>query len=222
MNTFGRLWSSSNTSVATVEDSIVYAIAPGTAVIKATAASDSSKYATCKVTVKAVVSEKKLTKTGSNGTVSLEKGEQLQLIPTFATKKGWTVKSYASSNKKIATVNASGLVTANKAGTATITVKTKNGKKATIKIKVVDPTVPTKVELNKAGTVKLKKGKTLRLTATVYSDTAVTTLTWKSSNKKVATVNKNGVVKGVKKGTATITVKTKNGKTATVKIKVVS
>ena len=87
---------------------------------------------------------------------------------------------------------------------------------------MVDPTVPTKVELNKAGTVKLKKGKTLRLTATVYSDTAVTTLTWKSSNKKVATVNKNGVVKGVKKGTATITVKTKNGKTATVKIKVVS
>ena len=37
------VWSSSNTSVATVEDSIVYAIAPGTAVIKATAASDSSK-----------------------------------------------------------------------------------------------------------------------------------------------------------------------------------
>ena len=216
------IWSSSNTSVATVNDSIVYAIAPGTAVIKATAASDSSKYATCKVTVKAAVPEKKLTKTGSNGTVSLEKGEQLQLIPTFATKKGWTIKSYASSNKKIATVSASGLVTAKKAGTATITVKTKNGKKATLKIKVVDPTAPTKVKLNKTGTVKLKKGKTLQLTATVYPDTAVTTLTWKSSNKKVATVSKDGVVKGLKKGTATITVKTKNGKTATVKIKVVS
>ncbi|MBQ9361437.1 MAG: Ig-like domain-containing protein, partial [Lachnospiraceae bacterium] len=37
-------------------------------------------------------------------------------------------------------------------------------------------------------------------------------VTWKSSNKKVATVDKNGKVKGIKKGTATVTVTTKDGK----------
>ena len=45
--------------------------------------------------------------------------------------------TYSSSNKKVATVNSSGVITAKKKGTATITVKTANGKKAKLKIKVV-------------------------------------------------------------------------------------
>ena len=46
------------------------------------------------------------------------------------------------------------------------------------------------------------------------------TVTWKSSNKKVVTVDKNGVIKAVKKGTATITVKTSGGEKAVCKITV--
>ena len=65
------------------------------------------------------------------------------------------------------------------------------------------------------------KGSTLSLTATVSPASASdTSLTWTSSNNKVATVDKNGKVKGVKKGTATITVKTANGQTAECKITV--
>ena len=45
-------------------------------------------------------------------------------------------------------------------------------------------------------------------------------VTWNSSDKKVATVDKNGKVKALKKGTATITVKTASGKKATCKITV--
>ena len=119
------------------------------------------------------------------------------------------------------TVSTAGVVAAKKAGTAKITVTTKHSKKATVTIRVIDPKIPTKVTLNKSGTVKLKKGKTLQLIATVLPGTAVTTLTWESSRTRVATVTQNGLVKANKKGTTAITVKTKNGKTAKVKIRVV-
>ena len=112
-----------------------------------------------------------------------------------------------------------GLVTPVKPGTATITVKTANGKKASVKVKVV-AVKPTKVKLDKTGTVTLKKGRTLQLTATLVPAGATSALTWSSSDKKVARVSKKGLVTAVKKGTATITVKTKNGKKAKVKIKV--
>ena len=80
--------------------------------------------------------------------------------------------------------------------------------------------LPTAVALDRTGTVKLKKGKKLTLTATLTPANAEAELTWKSSNKKVAKVSKTGVVKAVGKGKATITVTTANGKTAKVKIKV--
>lgn len=132
------------------------------------------------------------------------------------------VKNYKTSDKKIATVSGKGLVTAKKSGTAKITVTLANKKKLVLTLKVVDPKAPTKVALNLSGTVKLKKGNTLQLSAILSPATAESALTWKSSDKKIATVSASGLVKAKKKGTATITVKTKNGKTAKVKIKVVN
>lgn len=207
---------SGNTCVYTLRG-----VGVGTAKLTVKTKDGTNLSATCAVTVLPDIPEKDLVRTGSNGTVKINKGEKLQLVASFATKKGWKIKSVSSNNKKVAAVDSAGLVTAKKAGTATITVKTSNKKKATVKIEVVDPTVPTKVVLNKTGTVKLKKGKTLQLTATVYPDTAETTLKWSSSSKKLATVTSDGLVKAKKKGTATITVKTGNGKKAKVKIKIV-
>ena len=135
---------------------------------------------------------------------------------------GQMVKNYKTSDKKIATVSGKGLVTAKKSGTAKITVTLANKKKLVLTLKVVDPKAPTKVALNLSGTVKLKKGNTLQLSAILSPATAESALTWKSSDKKIATVSASGLVKAKKKGTATITVKTKNGKTAKVKIKVVN
>ena len=76
-----------------------------------------------------------------------------------------------------------------------------------------------KVKLNKTK-VTLAKGKTVTLKATVTPSSANEKLTWSSSNKKVATVSKKGKVKAIKKGTATITVKTSSGKKATCKVTV--
>lgn len=129
---------------------------------------------------------------------------------------------WSTSNKKIAKV-VDGLVTPVKTGTATITVKTvKAGKTAKVKVKVIDPTRPTKVSLDQSGTITMNVGSTLRLRATIEPSTAVNSkLTWSSSNKKVVMVDSNGLVGAVKKGTATITVKTSNGKKASVKVKVI-
>ena len=63
-------------------------------------------------------------------------------------------------------------------------------------------------------------GATLKLTAKLSPTGAKTAYTWTSSDKKVATVNSKGVVKALKAGKATITVKTANGKKATCKVTV--
>ena len=80
--------------------------------------------------------------------------------------------------------------------------------------------VPTSVALNKT-TLTLDTGKTSTLKATVYpSNAANKKCTWRSSNTSVATVDKNGKVTAKASGTATITVKTSNGKTANCKVTV--
>jgi len=81
------------------------------------------------------------------------------------------------------------------------------------------PAVPTKVTLNKTKAT-LKVGKKLTLKATLTPANAKTSFTWISSNKKVATVTSKGVVKAIKPGKVKITVKTSNGKKATITITV--
>ena len=118
--------------------------------------------------------------------------------------------TFKSSNKKVATVNSKGVITGKKAGKAVITVKVgKYTKKLTVKVK------KPSFKLVKSS-VKLKKGKktTIRVKAAPVSK-----VTYKTSNKKVATVNSKGVVTAKKKGTAKITVKC-NGITRTFKVTV--
>ncbi len=164
-----------------------------------------------------------LGKKGKNGTITAYIGTPFYLTPQFATNAGVAVKGYKSSKKGVATVHASsGLVVPQKEGKATITVTTKNKKvKATITVKVVDPYKPTGISITNGKTVTMKVGQTLKLGTALQPANARTTLTWKSSKKKVASVNKiTGEVKALKKGTAKITVTTKNKKKTTITIKV--
>ena len=161
------------------------------------------------------VTSLKLSKTSA----TLEKDASLTLKatvnPTNATNQKLT---WSTSNKNVATVDSNGKVKAVGKGTATITVKSANGKKATCKVTVTLPV--TSVKLNKTS-ITLNKSKTATLKATINPTNANNQkLTWSTSNKKVATVDGNGKVKAVGKGTATITVKSANGKTATCKVTV--
>ena len=100
-------------------------------------------------------------------------------------------------------------------GTAAETYAKDNG----FKFVALDVSEPTSVSLNKTS-LTLDVGKSYTLTKTVSPLNAVTSYTWSSSNTSVATVDKNGKVTAKKAGTATITVKTSNGKTATCKVTV--
>ena len=181
-------FTSSNTKVATVSSTgVVKGVKAGTATITA---SYGNAKATCKVTVKApsVKFAKK--------TVVVYKGKTATVKATLA---GVSSVKYTSSNNKVATVNSkTGAVKGLKAGTVTITA-TSGKLKATYKLTVKNPTF----SLTKSSAT-IKKGKT----TTIKSKAAPAgKVTYTSSNKKVATVTSKGVVKGIKKGKATITVK---------------
>ncbi|WKA57788.1 Ig-like domain-containing protein [Planococcus shenhongbingii] len=127
---------------------------------------------------------------------------------------------WKSSNTKVATVDAAGNIKGIAGGSATITATAKDNAKAvkTLTVKVSAKTV----KLNKTA-LSLTAGKTSVLTATVSpADSTYKTVTWKSSNAKVAAVDSKGKVTAKAKGTATITAAVKSAKTATVKVTVTS
>ncbi|MBE5881391.1 MAG: hypothetical protein E7289_03630 [Lachnospiraceae bacterium] len=148
--------------------------------------------------------------------VALQKGKSTTAIKATV-MEGDKIKSWKSSDKKVATVNSKGKITAKKAGKATITVTTKKGAKATVTITVQEKAVKcTKIAVDKKNiTLKVKKSYQLKVTKTPV--TTLEKVTYTSSNKKVATVSKTGKIKAKKAGKATITVKC--GK-KTVKVKV--
>ena len=205
-------WSSSDDSVAMVDEGMVTAHKVGQATIKATCG---NKEASCVVNVLPIVVEEiSFNKTS----VSLKAGETVTLTATVkpddATDKTVT---WSTSDASVATVS-NGVVTAKKVGTATITAKA-GDKSATCEITVVATPV-TAVTLNKTS-ASLKAGETVTLTATVKPDDATDkTVTWSTSDATVATVS-NGVVTAKKVGTATITAKA-GDKSATCEITVVA
>ena len=181
-------FTSSNTKVATVSSTgVVKGVKAGTATITA---SYGNAKATCKVTVKAsTIKFAKKTATVYTG----------KTVTVKATATPSATIKYTSSNTKVATVNSkTGAVKGLKAGTVTITA-TSGKLKATYKLTVKNPTF----SLTKSSAT-IKKGKT----TTIKSKAAPAgKVTYTSSNRKVATVTSKGVVKGIKKGKATIKVK---------------
>ena len=195
-------WKSSDAKVAIVDaKGNVKAVNAGTATITATLGKVS---ATFTVTVK-------------NPSITAKADSSVIYTKSKTTTKINVVKdgvtgnaTFRSSNTKVATVSANGTVKAKKAGKVNITVRVGNYKQV-VKITVKKPTM----KLVKSS-AKLKKGK--KVTIKVKA-APVSKVTFKSSNKKVATVSSKGVVKAKKKGTATITVKC-NGITKKFKVTV--
>ena len=191
-------WSTSDASVATIDNGVVTAIKVGTATITAKAG---NKTATCAITVVATpVTSITLDRTSA----SLKAGETVTLTATVkpddATDKTVT---WTTSDASAATVS-NGVVTAKKVGSATITAKA-GDKSATCAVTVVATPV-TSVTLDRTS-ASLQAGETVTLTATVKPDDATDkTVTWTTSDASVVTVN-NGVVTAIKVGTAIITAK---------------
>lgn len=218
-------WSSSKEAVATVDNGVVTAKKAGSAVITAKVGAVT---ATCKVTVRQHVTSVKLnakSKVLYNGKATTLKAT---VYPSNASNKAVTWKT---SNSKVATVNAKGVVTAKKPGYAYITVTTKDSKK-TARCKVtVKAQKAKKVTVNVKKSISLqKKGKSVNIKATVSpSNTYNKAITVSNSKKKVVKVSASKIRSGktvkvtaLKKGSSNIKFTAADGsrKSTTVKVTV--
>ena len=151
----------------------------------------------------------------NNSTLSLTTGQnftlQAMLSPSNATNKEVT---WESSDAGVAAVSKDGVVTAKKAGKATIVAKAadESGKYASCVVTVTEEKKEvTGVTLNKSS-LNLGVGGSEVLSATVLpADATNKQVTWLSSTPSVATVSQSGVVTGVKEGTTQISVITADG-----------
>ena len=205
-------FSSSNPSVATVSSSgKVIAKSPGTAYINVySKISSGSPY--CTVTVRKIDP----TSVSIPSSLTAYVGESTTLTPTIYPSNATTTLSWYTSNSQVATVSSSGVVTGVGEGNAVVYTKTSNGiysNDCNIKVAYRKP---TKVSL--PNELELVEENAKQLTATVTPSNAKTTLSWSSSNTKVATVSSSGLVTAISGGETKITVSTDNGYSATCNI----
>ncbi len=127
---------------------------------------------------------------------------------------------YESSNDEIVEVDKNGIITGLEDGRATINVYVEDGSVFKCKVGVGTEQYITKIETN-VKAKQIKKGKTYRIKTTITPKAVPQEkISYTSSNKSIATVSSNGVVKAKKKGVCYITVKTKDGTNLQKKVKI--
>ena len=163
-------------------------------------------------TTKAEAKLNKIKVTSPSGkTVRVAKGKKVKLKTTVKKLKNKKVK-FKSKNPKVARVTAKGIVKGIKNGKTKIVVSSKSNAKIKKTIKVVVYKKPVKkIKLNKKN-ISLKKNQEFKLAANVSPKKNVSkVLSYKSSNKKVATITNKGIIRAVAEGSAKITVKATDG-----------
>jgi uncharacterized protein YjdB len=205
----GFIYSSSNSSVVRVDKKTGEFTARGVGTAKLTVRTYNGKTAVCTVTVKEAPKSISLNKRQ----ITLGIGEEFDLDSSLPSGCGAYSVKYSTNNSEIAAVRAGGgLVTAKAVGTAKIIVKTYNGKAAVCTVTVKK--APSSVGLNKTRLV-LGVGEKFDLDSHLPSGCGACNVTYSTNNSKAASVRKaGGLVTAKAVGTAKITVKTYNGKTA--------
>lgn len=199
-------WTSSDESVATVDATgMVVAVSAGEADITASV-TDSEMSAVCRVTVK--VAAKDIT-VPDNLDVKLNDGNETTVEATVSPADATDVKvSYASTDEAVATIDKDGKVQILQPGECDIvTTLTQEDKKVVEKKTHIKAYYEVEgITLDKTEGI-LTAGNTVALNATVLPEEIAdeTTVTWTSSDEKVATVDENGKVTAIAAGEATIT-----------------
>ena len=201
-------WSSSNSSIATVNSSgVVTGVAAGSAIITA---SVEGKTGTATITVSTVAQGQVASITVSPPSATVNVAWTTNLSATARDGNGNAIPgstfTWSSSNASIASVSASGVVTGVAPGAATIfaTSGGKTGSAAiTVQLALVDH-----IDVTPANPA-LDPGQTVQLTATLYDqqNNVLTgrTVTWSSADATKATVSATGLVTAIKKGNVTVT-----------------
>ncbi len=218
-------WTSGNTGIATVNSSgVVTGVAEGSTTITA-----SIKGGTITDTCEVEVTDDAVKVTGmsiSPNPASVVKGKTAQLTAVFAPADQTEDPdvTWISGNKKVATVDSTGLVTGVAAGNATVIASINSGAiTAECEVTVTEDVVKvTGMSINPNPATVLK-GKTVQLTAAFApaEQTENPTVTWTSGNTGIATVDSTGLVTGVKAGSTTVTASINSGAiTATCSVEV--
>lgn len=200
-----------NRKIVSVDDANTVT-ATGVGSTKITATTFNKKKATVKITVAAAPESMSF----ERSTVGVLEYSEYQLKLVLPKKTGGNF-TWSSSDESVAEVDDQGLVTGMHAGTTEITAECFNGVSATCTVNVMPApdwiaVAPTELVLG--------AGETSELSVNTDIGPLDTGLSYTTSNKKYATVSADGVVKAVKKGSATIHVKTGNGLTDEVKVKI--
>ena len=202
-------WSSSRTSVATVdENGNVKAVSAGTATIQVQALDGTGLTAKCVVTVFNKHAE---SITLSKQSITVYKDKTYKLTATVTPSNSNKAVSWASDNTDIATVDASGTVTGVGIGTTTVTATTKDGSlSASCEVTVFQ--YVTSITLDRTEVEMYVGDEPVVLTATVSpSDYVNSSIYWYSSNSSVAKVNSEGAVTAISNGTATVYARANDG-----------
>lgn len=202
-------WTSDNKDIAEVgSDGTITAKKSGTAKITATA---DGKTATCTVTI----STEQIPATAielNKATLDLTVGGNETLTATVTPSNSTDTVEWSSDKLNIATVDENGKVTAVAVGEATITAKAGNFEaKCTVTVKEKEPETKPVTNITIEGAKSVNAGSEITLTANVNNDATNKTVTWDSSDKTVATIDSNGKVSGLKKGTTNITATATDG-----------
>lgn len=211
-------WATSDNTVATVENGKVKGIKEGTATIIATVGTYTS---VTNVTVKEIpLTEIKLT---DDFKLYLNNSQKLEVFYNPENTTDVKTVTWKSSDSDVVSVDKDGNVKALKLGEATITATTANGLTDSVVITVPE----VEVEEIEVGleVEKIAIGQTLEVDVVINPNSVPTTeeikTTYKSSDEKIATVDENGIIKGISAGKATITVSVNDKFTKDVEIEIV-
>ena len=209
---------SGNPEIATVSGGTVTARAEGTAVLNASTYTwdDTTGY-----NPNGITAEAQLTVVPAPAamwlrekSITLGAGETYAILPEI-TPGSLASYTYKSSAPKVAKVSGSGVVTAKKAGTAEITVRTHNGHVRKLKVKVAG--APKSISLS-PNPLLLDIGQYCQLRVKLNKGAASKAIAYESSDPFVAEVDGRGVVSALDTGVAVITARTYNGRTATCRV----
>jgi uncharacterized protein YjdB len=215
------IWQTSNRKVATVSpDGLITAKKMGTCRIRATSTARPKlrKYLILKVTDGIAPTKIRL----NAPRTSLKIGEQMSLTPAITPENASNKLMWTSSNTRVATVSAGGVVTAKKVGTAKIRARSASKPKVygTIGIRVQNPNAVDSIRVE-ADDFYLDKGTYRQLSATLSPAGSTIPVSWKSDKPTIASVTTTGKVTGLNPGSAIITA-TAGGKSDTVLVTVLT
>ena len=213
------IWTSSNSDIVSVDSQ-------GTITAKKEGKAKITIYAEQKPAIKKIinvtVTKQKITDIRfKTNNIILDTGKTLQLeVETKPTNISNNNIGWQSNNEKIATIDEFGVIHANKIGTTTIIAYLKDNKniRAATQITVKEPTSPTLTNVNvdkvtitneknlSIDNIRLKENEEKQLTISISPNNATNkNIIWESSNTEIVTITKQGIIKGLKEGTATIT-----------------